>query len=95
MASCDLILLAIKPQIAEDVLLDVQESITDDKLLITILAGVPTVSVENALPGKPRVIRAMPNTPALVSAGAAALCAGRHATANDKRVARNLFETVA
>jgi pyrroline-5-carboxylate reductase len=90
----DVIVLATKPQILEKVLAEVNGSFNDDKLLISILAGITTITLEASLGGQARVVRAMPNTPALAGRGAAALCPGLHVTDEDRRVAQHLFETV-
>ncbi len=66
----------------------------DEKLLISILAGITTTTFEEGLGGQVRVIRAMPNTPALAGQGAAALCPGKNVSEEDRRVAQHLFETV-
>lgn len=92
--SCDLLLLAVKPQISETVLTGIADAFSEDKLLISILAGTATLSIESFLGNAPRVVRAMPNTPALIGVGATALCSGRHATDADLKTARELFETV-
>lgn len=90
----DVIVLATKPQILDRVLEDIVPVFNHDKLLISILAGVTTGALEEGLSGKPRVVRSMPNTPALAGQGAAALCPGKHVTADDRRLAQHLFETV-
>jgi pyrroline-5-carboxylate reductase len=90
----DTVVLAIKPQIVDEVLSGIARALTGDKLLISILAGVATQTLEAFVDGNLRVIRAMPNTPALVGQGAAGLCPGRFATRDDLMVARKLFETV-
>jgi pyrroline-5-carboxylate reductase len=90
----DIVVLATKPQILEKVLGEVNGSFTDDKLLVSILAGVTTTALEAGLGGQPRVVRAMPNTPALAGKGAAALCPGRNINEEDRGVAQHLFETV-
>lgn len=91
-AECDLLVLAVKPQLANEVLTELASAFTGAKLLISILAGVATVTLEELLGGAPRVVRAMPNLPAVVGAGATALCAGRHALSEDLASARHLFE---
>ena len=90
--ACELVVLAVKPQIAEEVLTGIAGALTSTKLLISILAGVSTAVLETYFDGTPRIVRAMPNTPALVGAGATALCAGHYAGANDMLTARHLFE---
>jgi pyrroline-5-carboxylate reductase len=87
----DVVILAIKPQQAESVLDLIERVVTPDKLVISIMAGIPTLKIEaNLVPGC-RVIRAMPNTPALIGAGATAVCSGRKATADDLDLARQVF----
>jgi pyrroline-5-carboxylate reductase len=61
--------------------------------VISIAAGVPLALIESKLQGR-RVVRAMPNTPALVGAGATAIAPGQHAGPEDLALARALFESV-
>lgn len=92
-AECDLLVLAVKPQLVNEVLTELAPVFAGtNKLLVSILAGVATVTLEELLGGAPRVVRAMPNLPAVVGAGATALCAGRHARSEDLASARHLFE---
>lgn len=93
-AECATIVLATKPQIVEKVLAGIVSAFDEDKLLISILAGISTATLENLLGGKPRVVRSMPNTPALVGAGAAGICPGQFTTQGDLQRARQLFEMV-
>ena len=65
-----------------------------DQLVISVAAGVPIEALEGRLPTGARVVRAMPNTPATVQAGATAIAGGAHAREDDVRVARELFEAV-
>ncbi len=92
--SCGLVVFAIKPQLAKEVFTGIASAVSPDTLLISILAGVATATIESFFSGSPRVVRAMPNTPALVGAAATALCAGRNASKEDLRIARQLFEAV-
>src|SRR6266702_2812621 len=68
--------------------------LTDKKLVISIAAGVPIAAIERKVGHGVRIIRTMPNTPALVGAGATALSAGEHATEADLRQARALFDAI-
>ncbi len=90
----DIVLLAVKPQQMSTVLGSLKSQISSLKLIITIAAGVPTVRIERELGSSPRVVRVMPNTPALVGAGATALCKGAHATDNDLAVAETILGAV-
>lgn len=91
---CRLLVLAIKPQLVPAVVPELAEVVTADHLVVSILAGTATTTLETHLGGTARVVRAMPNTPALVGCGATAICAGRHATAADLETAAALFRAV-
>jgi pyrroline-5-carboxylate reductase len=90
----DVLVIAVKPQVVGAILEPLASVLSHEHLLISIVAGVSIATFEAALPGDVRVIRTMPNTPALVGAGATALAAGRHATAADMALARRLFDAV-
>lgn len=91
----DVVILAVKPQVLPDVLQELQPiARSESKLWISVAAGIATRTIEQALGDASRVVRCMPNTPALVGAGAAALAGGAHATAEDLEIARALFESV-
>ena len=94
MQNCETIILAVKPQNARELLPDVAPWAGPKHLFISILAGVPTSSLEPQIGGEPRVIRVMPNTPALVGAGASALARGRFATPQDQELAIELFQAL-
>jgi pyrroline-5-carboxylate reductase len=88
------VILSVKPQVIDAVMSEVA-SVTDaSKLVISIAAGVTISRMEKALTARPRVIRVMPNTPALVLAGAAALSAGTSATNDDVALAQQIFGSV-
>ena len=90
----DLIILAVKPQDISETIQGIAPVVDGLKVVISIAAGVSSAKIESAF-GKPvRVVRVMPNTPALVLAGAAGLCAGSHATPADLEVARSLFDVL-
>jgi len=93
-ANADLLVLAVKPQVMEEVLREITGGIPADCVVVSIAAGVPTGRIERHLGEGAKVVRAMPNTPALVGLGAAAICAGAHATAADLDLAAALLEAV-
>jgi pyrroline-5-carboxylate reductase len=90
----DVVVLAVKPQILDLVLRQLTHDLTKDKLVISVAAGVPIAALERRLHPPMRIIRAMPNTPATVGAGATALALGEHATDADYATARALFDSV-
>jgi pyrroline-5-carboxylate reductase len=90
----DILMLSIKPQIMRRVVDQIGESVPPHALVISIAAGVPTAAIEARLHREARVVRAMPNTPCLVDAGATALARGSHATDDDLATARQIFDSV-
>lgn len=90
----NVIVLSVKPEVVPLVLSECGASIGSGHLLVSIAAGVPIRALEARLAAGARVVRAMPNTPALAQAGATALSAGSLATAADLEVARKLFDAV-
>jgi len=90
-AWADVVILAIKPQQAATVLASIQQAVGTDKLVVSIMAGVRCATIEEALGGETRVVRVMPNTPALVGAGATAICAGQYASAEDLDCVEAIF----
>jgi pyrroline-5-carboxylate reductase len=93
-AWADVIVLAVKPQVIDKVILSVGGSLQPRGLVISIAAGVPIESIEARLPAGARVIRTMPNTAAMALAGATAIAPGTHASEADLAVAQRLFEAV-
>jgi len=90
-SGADVVLLAVKPQTAGTVLDEIRDRLTRDQLLVSILAGVPLSFFEAKLPEDVPVVRAMPNTPALVNAGMTVVCGGRSAGPEHVEAARWLF----
>jgi pyrroline-5-carboxylate reductase len=90
----DIVVLAVKPQIVPRVLDEIADAVTAEKLVVSVAAGVPIEAIEAHLHQRSRIVRVMPNTPALVQAGAAAIVAGAHATEGDLATARTIFDSV-
>ena len=89
-----IIVLSVKPQVMNKLLEEIAPSLDDRKLVISIAAGVPIAAIERKVGRGVRIIRTMPNTPALVGAGATALSAGERATLDDLKQARALFDAI-
>jgi pyrroline-5-carboxylate reductase len=89
----DVVILSVKPQTFPTLLPEIAPQLPAKALVISIAAGVPLGAVQSHLP-RARVMRAMPNTPALVSAGATALAAGPRATPADVQLATAIFSSV-
>lgn len=92
-SQADVIILAVKPQNMNEAVESIANTIKP-KLLISILAGTPLAKIEKLLPAEVRVIRAMPNTPALVRAGTTVLAGGSAATRDDLTLASEIFQAV-
>jgi pyrroline-5-carboxylate reductase len=90
----DLVVLAVKPQILEPVLLELADHLDTSKLIISIAAGVSLATIESHLKKDLRLIRAMPNIAALVLESATAICPGKHASQEDLQLAKAVFDSV-
>jgi pyrroline-5-carboxylate reductase len=90
----DVIVLAVKPQIMTSVLRDVAPGVDLTKLVISLAAGVPTVTLRAHLPRAGRLIRVMPNTPALVLEGVTAIARSDGLHEGDLETAQELFAAV-
>lgn len=88
----DIIILAIKPQNLKEAVDSCAVVFNSKKLLISILAGVTTMQLEEFFPEGSRIIRVMPNTPALVGAGTTVLAGGKFATEEDLKLAFGIFQ---
>lgn len=93
-ADASIIILAIKPQNAMEVLEEIAGKLTSEALVISTLAGVTTDSISGVLGERVAVVRSMPNTPALVDEGATALTAGEHASETHLSLAERIFRAV-
>jgi len=93
-AASEIVVLSVKPQILSRVLDEVGSTISPDALVISIAAGVPVAAIQVRLASGTRVVRAMPNTPALVDAAATALARGDHARESDLEDARRIFDAI-
>jgi pyrroline-5-carboxylate reductase len=91
----EVILLCTKPQDALNALAEVASACAGEtRLIISIAAGVTLAALESAVPATIRIIRAMPNTPALVGHGAAGFCLGTHSSLDDAALANALLGAV-
>jgi pyrroline-5-carboxylate reductase len=90
----NVLILAVKPDQVPAVLNELKPGFTEKHLLVSIAAGVTLAKLEGALPLRARVIRVMPNTPALVGAGAAGYALGSHADEDDGELAQRLLGAV-
>ena len=92
--AAEVIIVAVKPHHVDGVLAEISDSLDHLPLVISIAAGVPLSRLQKGLSRPVPLIRVMPNTPALVLAGASAIAAGPQAGAEHLAIARLLFEAV-
>jgi pyrroline-5-carboxylate reductase len=90
----DVVILAVKPQVIERVLDSCHDHLGPKHLVISVAGGIRTKAIATALETGVRILRAMPNTPALVGAGATALSAGPLASKEDMATAHGIFASV-
>ena len=90
-ANSDIILLAVKPQNAAEALEQCKKAL-DGKALMSIVAGVTVERLQNMIDGTPRILRIMPNTPALVFEGAFALCSDNDFLPEELDAAKAIYE---
>jgi pyrroline-5-carboxylate reductase len=88
------ILLGVKPIQVPGVIEQIQSALSPDKLVLSFAASVMTRSIEDAAGHDLGVIRAMPNTPAMLAAGITALCGGRFVSEEQMAIAQRIFQTV-
>ena len=91
-AASDIVILAVKPQVCAVALQGIAAPV--GKLAISIMAGVKSSAIEALLGSGSRVVRVMPNTPALVLAGASAIARGAFASDEDLALTRRIFDLV-
>ncbi len=89
-----LVVLAVKPQIIDQVLTELRVVTPPSRVFLSIAAGVTTARLEGGLGEGRRVLRVMPNTPALVGKGISVLVRGRHATSADARLGLRVLRAV-
>ena len=90
----DVIFIATKPNQVIGVLEEIKPFVTSEKLIVSIAAGINTKKLENNLPQNTRVIRVMPNTPALVGEGMSGMVGGTGVNNEDLEYIKNLLATI-
>jgi pyrroline-5-carboxylate reductase len=90
----DVVVLAVKPQIMSTVLVEVSSSLSRRQLVISVAAGIATASIHKTVAKDIRLIRVMPNTPALVLEGATAIARAKGLEPGDLETAQEIFGAV-
>ncbi len=89
----DIVILAVKPFKYFEVIDEIKPYLKKDVVIVTIAAGITLESMSNSLGDEAKVIRTMPNTPALVGEGMSALCANKNITKEDLQQVVKIFES--
>jgi len=89
----DVIFLAVKPNIYDVVLHQIKDYVDEDKIIVSIAAGKTLEYLEGILGEKTKIVRAMPNTPALVTEGMAGICKNNNVTKTEMAFVKHLFES--
>ena len=90
----DIALISVKPYAVAETLVATKGALPPPCLILSVAAGIRLATMESLLPEGAPVIRTMPNTPALVGAGATAFCRGTYATEAHAELVRRLFSAV-
>ncbi|MBS1994852.1 MAG: pyrroline-5-carboxylate reductase [Cyanobacteria bacterium SZAS LIN-2] len=91
---CDIVLLAVKPQNMDRILGELKDVLNPGQLIISVAASVTTNFVEERLTAGACVVRAMPNTPAIINAGMTGLCVGQNVSSDQRSMAESIFKCV-
>ena len=94
LAKSDIIILAVKPQVIQGVLKDLRPHVTQKHLMISIAAGIDTGLLKKHLGSRSKIVRAMPNTPALVGKGVTGLFVTSKVSSRDSKIVQQIFEAV-
>lgn len=92
-AWADVVVLAVKPQVLDGVLKEIGAQLSH-ALVVSVAAGVPIRRIADACDPKTRIVRTMPNTPAMVHEGMTAMAIGPGVAEEDVTCVRNMFESV-
>ena len=94
LASADLVVLAVKPQVMTNVLEEIAPHVAGRHLLVSIAAGITLELLSSALPNGTRLVRVMPNTPCLIGLGASCFSLGPCSTQEDGHIVKKILESV-
>lgn len=91
---CSILILAVKPQDFDEAMRSLKGLVKKNHLVISIAAGITTKYIEKKLGGRARVVRAMPNLPAVISQSMTAVSRGSYASQGDLKIACKIFENI-
>ena len=90
----DVVVIAVKPQVIEKACAGLKEAIDPSTLVVSIAAGQSLAKLESLVGDDKKIVRVMPNTPALAGEGISAWCVNKHADDNDKETVKKLLGAV-
>ncbi|NLO40697.1 MAG: pyrroline-5-carboxylate reductase [Ruminiclostridium sp.] len=93
-SECQVIIAAVKPKIMESVLKEIAQAMDPSKLFITVAAGLPIGFYMKNLGDNCKIVRTMPNTPALIGQGMTVVSYGEHVSQEEKQLVREIFQCV-
>lgn len=91
---CDVIVLAVKPQVLAEVCAEIKDQVSDQQLLVSIAAGVHAHDINRWLGKNKAIVRTMPNTPALLGRGITGLFANEHTSSAQQDIAQHIMSAV-
>ena len=91
---CDFLFLCVKPNVIEDVILDIKDDVSEDTTVISIAAGKSIGFIEQAFGKDVGIVRVMPNTPALVGAGMSAICSNNKVLEEKLLIVKDVFSSL-
>jgi len=91
---CDVVVLAVKPQVLAQVCKGIKNNIKHKPLILSIAAGVKSIDINRWLGGNSPIVRAMPNTPALLGQGAAGIYANKSVSKNQQKLSKMILDSV-
>ena len=90
----NVIILCVKPQVIKEVLTEIQSGISEKQLVISVAAGVPIKGIQDKIGQTIPLVRAMPNTPAVIQEGVTALAGSNGLSSEHLKFAQGIFESV-
>ena len=88
----DIVIVAVKPYVYDEVLLQIKEHLTKEKIIVTIAAGKTIKNVEDIIGKDKKIVRTMPNTPALVNEGMSSLSPNLNITQEELEIVKAIYD---
>lgn len=88
---CSIIIIAVKPDVYGSLLDEMAENFNHDQIIVSIAAGISTQYIKEKTNFKPKVVRVMPNTPALVGEGMSVICKKNGLNEDEKEIIKSIF----